>query len=62
MVVKTKNEMTVKELKEALAAYPDDMEVVFDVFEEGSDAYNFVDGAYVHKDRYSDEYLHLYED
>ena len=54
--------MTVKELKEALAAYPDDMVVVYDVSEEGPVLWNFVDGAYVCKNGCGDEYLHLYED
>lgn len=54
--------MTVKELKELLSEYDDDMTVVYDVFEEGPDMINFIDGAYIHTDEYGDTRLHLYED
>ena len=54
--------MTVAELREELAKYPDDMTVVYDVFLKGPDLWNYIEGAYIHKDEYGYEYLHLYED
>lgn len=53
--------MTVKELKEALADYPDDMVVVYQVFEE-PELCNFIDGMDVRTDEYGDTWLWLYED
>ena len=54
--------MTVSELINELSKYPQDMEVVYDVFEEGPEMINFIDGAYTHTDEYGDTRLHLYED
>ena len=49
--------MTVAELKAELAKHPDDMEVVFDKYEDEMGCYNFIQASYVGKDNQ----LHLYE-
>lgn len=40
--------MTVKELRDFLSQFPDDMVVVFQAFEE--DSFNFINGGFVKKD------------
>lgn len=52
--------MTVKELINELSQYPDDMEVVYDAFEE-DDSFNFISGAYA-DEGIEEVRLHLYEE
>lgn len=54
--------MTVAELIKELFKYPQDLEVVFDLFEDTFDHYNFIDGACTHTDEHGDTKLHLYEE
>lgn len=54
--------MTVKELIKELKSLPNDLEVVFNVYEEDPEIYTFIDGVRIYKDIEGNERVHLYED
>lgn len=49
--------MTVKELRDFLSQFPDDMEVVYQVFEE--DSFNDINGGYVKKDSIDEDIVNI---